>query len=75
LAVAQFDSAMRSDETRSTPFLHRLSRVRPGKRVSHRFVVVFHELPQLLFQVSYRREVSAPQQLAVDDPEDDLDLV
>jgi hypothetical protein len=55
--------------------LHRLSGVRPGKRVSHRFVVVFHELPQLLFQVSYRGEVPASQQLAVDDSENDLDLV
>jgi hypothetical protein len=66
---------MRSDESRSAMLLHRLAGVGPGKRVSHRFVVVFHELPQLLFQVSYRGEVPAPQQLAVDDAEDDLDLV
>jgi hypothetical protein len=75
LAFAQFDLAMRSDEARSPLLLHRLSRVRPGKRVSHRLVVVFHELPQLVFQVGHRREVSAPQQLAVDDAENDLDLV
>jgi hypothetical protein len=75
LAFAQFDLAMWSDEARSSLFLHRLARVRPGKRVRHRFVVVVHKLPQLVFQVGHRREVPAPQQLAVDDAEYDFDLV
>jgi hypothetical protein len=75
LAFAQFDSAMWSDETRSAPLLHRLAGVGPCKRVSHRCVVVIHELPQLLFQGGDRREVSAAQQLAVDDSEYDFDLV
>jgi len=59
LAFAQFELAMRCDKSRSTLLLHRLSGVGPCKRVCHRFVVVFHKLPQLVFQVGYRREVSA----------------
>jgi hypothetical protein len=75
LAFAQFDSAMRSDESRSALLLHRLSGVSPCKWVSHRAVVVIHKLPQLLFKVGYRREVPAPQQLAVDDSENNLNLI
>lgn len=75
LASTQFDSAVRSDEARSAMLLHGLPGVGPGKRVSHRSVVVIHKLPQLRFQVLYRLEVSAPQKLPVDDPEDDFDLV
>jgi hypothetical protein len=66
---------MRSDESRTALLLRRFSRVGPCERVSHRAIVVIHELPQLVFQVGDRREVPAPQQLPVDDPENDLDLV
>src|ERR1019366_3925580 len=61
LAFAQFDLAMRSDESRSAMLLHRLAGVGPCKWVSHRSVVVLHKLPQLLLQVGYRREVPASQ--------------
>ena len=66
---------MWSHEARATLFLHRLSCVGPSERVGHRVVVVVHEFPQLLLQVGNRREVSAPQELSMDNPEDDLDLV
>lgn len=63
------------DEARAALLLHRLAGVGPGEGVGHRGVVVVHEFPQLRFQVCHRREVSASQELPVDDPEHDLDLV
>jgi hypothetical protein len=66
---------VRCDEARAALLLHRLAGVGPGEGVGHRDVVVVHEFPQLRFQVHYRREVSSPHQLPVDDPEHDLNLV
>ena len=66
---------MRCDEARAALLLHRLASVGPGEGVGHRDVVIVHEFPQLRFQVRHRREVSAAQELPVDDPEHNLNLV
>ena len=71
----QFDSAVGWDEGCSFGFLEWLAGVRPMERVGHRFVVVGDEVRQLFVQRVHRDEAAAAQAFAVDDSEDDLDLV
>ena len=66
---------MRSHKARSTLFLHGLSGVCPSERVGHCGIVIADEFPQLRLQICYRCEVAAAQELPVDNPKDDLDLV
>ena len=66
---------MRRDELRSAFLLHWFSGVGPGEGVGHRGVVIGHELAEFRFEVGHRGKVSAPQALAMNDPEDNLDLI
>ncbi len=66
---------MRRDENWSFFFLHGFSRVCPCEWMGHRGVVVGHEFSELRFEVGHTVEVSAPQELSMNDTEDDLDLI
>src|ERR1035438_10490496 len=63
------------DEFWTAALLQWFSSVCPVEWMSHRDVVIDHELPKLRFEVRYRGEVSAPQALSMNDTEHDLNLI
>ena len=71
----QFDSAVGRDERCPLGFLERLAGVGPLEWVGHGVVVVRDEVPQLVVQFVHRGEAAAAEAFAMDDSEDDLDLV
>lgn len=72
---AEFSATMWRDEFLPSVFLRWFSVVSPGERMSHRFVVIGHERSELRFEVGHRDEVSSPHHLAVNDAEDDFNLI
>ena len=75
MLVPQFDTTVGWDEVGATAFLEGLAGVGPVEGVGHRGVVVGDELSELGLEFGHRREVAPAQALALQDAEEDFDLI
>ena len=66
---------MRCDEGCSFGFFERLAGVGPVEGMGHRSVVVVDEVSELIVEFWHRGEAAAAQAFAMDDAEDDLNLI
>ena len=73
--ASRFRAVMRRDELGAADFCDGSSGIGPCEGVSHRRVVVGHELPESQLQGGHRCEACSPQAFSVDDSEDHLDLI
>lgn len=71
----QFDTAVGWDEVGAAAFLEGFAGVGPVEGVGHRGVVVGDELSELGLEFWHRGEVAATQAFALQDAEEDFDLI
>lgn len=66
---------MGRDDRGASDFWDRFDVAGPREGMGHRGAVIGHELTESRFEVGHRQDVSAPQLLSTNDPENDLNLI